>query len=115
MIVYKEKNMKGLKYFVSFVIGAGIGAGITYKVFEKKFEDKAQKEIESVRELYLNREPAHEVIPEEEKSIQAEKAKNKPDILEYATELAQKEGYVNYAESSTPVKKKKSKKEMSES
>lgn len=83
--------------FALFVIGAGIGSVTTWLLIKKKYEQLTQEEIDSVKEVFLNRKP----IIDDSESIDdiqepQKKAKDKPDIIEYTKKLKE-EGYINYS------------------
>lgn len=83
--------------FMMFIFGAGIGSAIAWVYAKKKYELIAREEIESVREILGKRESfAYEKSNDADKEFKAAKAKEKPDILEYATKLKDN-GYVNYS------------------
>ena len=83
--------------FALFVIGAGIGSVATWLLIKKKYEQLTQEEIDSVKEVFLNRKPvidnseSIDVVPEKQK-----KPKDKPDITEYTKKLKE-EGYIYYS------------------
>lgn len=45
----------GLKYFLTFSLGAAIGSVITWKLVKTKYEQIAQEEIDSVKEVFSRR------------------------------------------------------------
>lgn len=83
--------------FALFVIGAGIGSVTTWLLIKKKYEQLTQEEIDSVKEVFLNRKP----IIDDSESIDdiqepQKKTEDKPDIIEYTKKLKE-EGYINYS------------------
>ena len=88
-----------IKNLFAFALGAGIGSVVTWKLVKTKYEQRVQEEIDSVKEVFAKRQT--EV---EESRSKAEVAKDKPNIMEYASKL-QKEGYTDY---SAPSKKEDS-------
>lgn len=91
--------------FALFVIGAGIGSVTTWLLIKKKYEQLTQEEIDSVKEVFLNRKP----IIDDSESIDdiqepQKKTEDKPDIIEYTKKLKE-EGYINYS-NVVPEKKK---------
>lgn len=85
--------------FITFAIGAVAGAAASWYFAKKKYELIAQEEIKSVKDVFAKRieaispEPSKNVSDAEEK---AERAKDKPGIIEYASKLND-EGYTNYS------------------
>lgn len=83
--------------FALFVIGAGIGSVATWLLIKKKYEQLTQEEIDSVKEVFLNRKPvidnSESIDDVQEKQ---KKPKDKPDITEYTKKLKE-EGYINYS------------------
>ncbi len=85
----------------AFLLGMGIGSYVTYMYIKDMYADIAQEEIDSVKEAYaekmnnLNKND----ISDNEKKERADKAKNKPDIAEYAAKLKDS-GYTNYSDMS---------------
>lgn len=90
--------MNEVKIFLAFVAGAGIGSAVTYKLVKDKFQKKANEDIEAIRELYSEKKPDEKIEENIPQSTEAEKAKNKPDIMEYASKLKES-GYVDYSRS----------------
>lgn len=79
---------KGL-YFMTFTAGIVIGSIMTWRYLKKKYEQIAQEEIDSVKEVFAQKEAVR--IGEKEISglndgirMAADQAKEKPDISEYA-------------------------------
>lgn len=83
----------------SFLLGMGIGAYVTYMYVKDMYAEIAQEEINSVKEAYIKKAKnlQKDVITEDEKKEKVDKAKNKPDISEYAAKLKES-GYINYSE-----------------
>ena len=83
----------------SFLLGMGIGAYVTYMYVKDMYAEIAQEEINSVKEAYVKKAKnlKRDDITEDEKKEKADKAKNKPDISEYAAKLKES-GYTNYSE-----------------
>lgn len=85
----------------SFLLGMGVGAYVTYVYIKDMYAAIVQEEIDSVKEAYAEKAKSiqKENITEDEKKKKADKAKNKPDISEYAAKLKES-GYTNYSEMS---------------
>lgn len=83
----------------SFLLGMGIGAYVTYMYVKDMYAEIAQEEINSVKEAYIKKTKnlQKDVITEDENKEKVDKAKNKPDISEYAVKLKES-GYTNYSE-----------------
>lgn len=96
--------MNKLYILGSFVLGAAAGAGTAWYILKDKYERLAQEEIEEVREHYyikmkadkLQEETYSKPDPVESPSDISERAKNKPDITEYAKKLSEMD-YTNYS------------------
>jgi len=73
--------------FMIFIFGAAIGSVVTWQYTKKKYEQIAQEEIDSVKETFSKLKA---------KNKDAERAKDKPSIMEYAAKL-RKQGYINYS------------------
>jgi len=87
---------------VSFLSGAAVSGLATWFVAKKKYEKIAQDEIDSVKEHFtvpktLKKESVEEIKKKSE-NVLANKAKNKPDIMEYEKQLKDNK-YVNYSKS----------------
>lgn len=85
--------------FFAFIIGAAVGVAVTWQYTKQKYEQIAQEEIDSVKRAFA---PKRNDEGEDVK-IKAARAKEKPDILEYAAKL-QQSGYVNYSDGEKPMK-----------
>ena len=100
--------MKKFGFVISFAIGAAIGSVATWKFVKDKYEQIAQEEIDSVKEVYSKREATKKTESEEkEKEVRekADLAKDKPDIMEFASKIAQEEGYINYGDTKEQAEK----------
>ena len=86
-------------FSLAFIIGAATGSVVTWYLLKDKYEALAQKEIDSVKEVFLRRE--QELKDQSVKKTVAEGIKDadkeKPDLKEYAERL-KKEGYTRYAD-----------------
>lgn len=82
--------------FVAFIIGVTVGSAVTWKFIDSKYKQIAQDEIDSVKEVFAKR--SAELVKEPERSgqhpwgsdearIKADDAKEKPNIVNYATVL----------------------------
>ena len=69
------------KMLIGFCVGGVIGGSVTYFLLKKKFDSRIDAEIQSVKELYSNKE-------KEQKKL--EDAVNRNDIKNTATEVANK-------------------------
>lgn len=79
---------------VIFLSGVAAGAAISWKYFESKYKKIAQEEIDSVKEVYSNREKKQK----EEKKIEhveaiVEKQKLKEEDMEEAKSIISESGY----------------------
>lgn len=91
--------------FMMFIVGAAVGSIVTWRYVEKKYEQIAQKEIDSVKEVFAKRE--QKPTEDEDADVIREKAfnaKEKPNIIEYAAKL-QEQGYTNYADIEPEINK----------
>lgn len=79
---------------MSFVLGAAVGSVVTWQYVKNKYEQIAQEEIDSVKEVFLKRDP--DVTVEVKEADVRNRKEEKPGVVEYAARL-QKEGYTNYA------------------
>ena len=99
------------KVFI-FAAGAAIGSVVTWKLLKTKYEQLAQEEIESVIEVFSNRQSdddtEHAVEDEPDTEVTTKEIKEKPDLREYAAKLAEK-NYTNYADVSTVQEKEEKK------
>ena len=98
----KMKNI--IKDMFIFAAGAAIGVVATKKFFQTKYEQIAKEEIESVKDVYTYKKPdvdedesSDEDEPEPSQKELANKAINKPNVMEYA-DILKKEGYVRYSD-----------------
>lgn len=80
---------------LAFILGAASGSAVTWYSVKKKYEEIAQREIDSVKEVFANREK------ERNKDVVAknvtEDKKEKPELKEYAAKL-HRQGYTKYSE-----------------
>lgn len=76
-----------IKNLFIFVSGAAIGSIVTWQFVKTKYEQLAQEEIDSVKETFSKREEAR---------TKADEAKEKPNLMEYASKL-QENGYSKYS------------------
>lgn len=83
---------------LSFIGGAAIGGFVVWKVLEPKYKKIADEEIASVKERFTIpiKKPDNKDEKNNDEKVVAEKAKNKPNIAEYAKKLGQN-GYVDYS------------------
>ena len=87
--------------FVAFALGAAIGSVATWYVVKTKYERIAQEEIDSVKEVFSNRETSFAPIAETKNvdgnDISKKDVKNdKDDIMAYSRKLND-EGYTDYS------------------
>lgn len=104
-------------YLATFVAGAAVGSVATWFVVKKKYEKIAQDEIDSVKEVFARKEfdsqvkemtkAGEEVVKGLNDGIRqvAEQAKDKPDLVQYAT-MVQKYGGTVGEEKEAPMKEK---------
>lgn len=79
-----------------FITGAALGSAVTWKILKDKYEQIAQDEIDSVKEVFANKENKK---TEEEKVVAEESEhSDKPDLMDYAAKLREN-GYTNYSNS----------------
>lgn len=93
--------------FIIFALGAAVGSVGTWYYVKKKYEQYANEEIASVKSRYAN---AYEKPVEKTEEIEASqevanKAKEKPSVVEYARKLSE-EGYFDYSEVSSSDQEK---------
>lgn len=88
---------------VTFAIGATIGSAVTWYFVKTKYEQIAQEEIDSVKDVFSKKHGddfnKHNTCISNDDHISEKKAaqaREKPDIIEYATTL-KNEGYTNYS------------------
>lgn len=81
--------------FTMFILGAAVGYIVTWKYFEKKYEQIAQDEIDSVKEVFSKREI--DISDDEDSKTKAERAKEKPSVVEYAARLREQGYTTNYS------------------
>ncbi len=87
--------------FAMFMTGLTLGATSTWFCVKKRYEQIAQEEIDSVKATFAERKPdiCHnklEKATNDANKEKADRAKLKPDLIDYATKLVE-EGYTNYA------------------
>jgi hypothetical protein len=86
--------------FMIFIFGAAVGSVVTWQYTKKKYEQIAQEEIDSVKETFskLKEVKSKDNESEENNNVRTivERAKDKPNIVEYAAKL-RKQGYTNYS------------------
>lgn len=82
---------------LTFATGAAIGSVATWKFLKTKYEQITREEIESMKEYY-SRKYDTENIEESETSVVAN-MQDKPDLMEYAAQIAKEHGYTNYSKS----------------
>lgn len=83
--------------FTMFVLGLSVGSIVTWRYIDKKYEQIAQDEINSVKEVFSKRETSLTENDSDDARIKANRAKEKPGIVEYASRL-QEQGYTNYSD-----------------
>ena len=74
-----------VKIVLSFIAGAAVGTAITWKFTKEKYEQIAQEEIDSVKEVFLNRTTTKEAVSPKD---------DEPNVIEYANKLMTN-GYTN--------------------
>lgn len=75
---------KGL-YFMMCIAGAAISSAVTWCCAKKKYEKIVQEEINSVKEVFAKKERVSQAKMTVDVRQTADQAKEKPDILEYAS------------------------------
>lgn len=89
--------MSKVTNFVMFAMGAVVGSVITWHCVKKKYEQIAQEEIDSVKAVFMKKDPDMEVtVSETPHQAEPRKVEEKPSISEYAA-LLKNEGYTNYS------------------
>lgn len=89
--------MSKVTNFVIFAMGAAVGSVITWQYVKKKYEQIAQEEIDSVKAVFMKKDPDMEVtVSETPHQAEPRKVEEKPSISEYAA-LLKNEGYTNYS------------------
>ena len=104
--------MSKMSNLMIFVAGVAVGSAATWHYVKQKYEQIAQEEIDSVKEVFSKKEEVTVDSSSNDSRSMAEKAKDKPSIVEYAAKLHE-EGYTNYSTNKTEeVKKEVIDKEM---
>lgn len=106
--------MSSLSNIIFFGVGAVVGAAASWYITRKIYMERSQMEIESVKEAFAGASPPatkknelpHSDTPPIDTTSElqrqaAEKAKSKPDIIQYAAQMT-KEDYHDYKDISTP-------------
>lgn len=89
--------MSKVTNFVMFAMGTAVGSVITWHCVKKKYEQIAQEEIDSVKAVFMKKDPDMEVtVSETPHQAEPRKVEEKPIISEYAA-LLKNEGYTNYS------------------
>jgi len=86
--------------FMMFIFGAAVGSVVTWQYIKKKYERIAQEEINSVKETFSKLEvKSKDNESEENNNVRTivERAKDKPNVVEYAAWLRRR-GYTNYSD-----------------
>lgn len=95
--------------FVTFTVGAAIGVASSWYICKKKYEQIAQEEIDSVKEVFSKKAVDISEVPVEDYvKAKAAQAKEKPNIMDYASKLND-EGYINYSNTEMPLPEAESK------
>lgn len=94
---------KGLACVIAFSLGAAIGSVATWKVIKTKYEQIAREEIESVKEVYSEKEdsPVIEEL-EEPVDLEAEAAEILKKEKEEYEDSVKREGYTDYSSITNP-------------
>lgn len=82
---------------IIFLLGATAGSAVTWYLLKNKYEKIAQEEIDSVKQTYSKPRVIVNDKTESQRRAAAESAKEKPDIMEYATRVSDS-GYISYSE-----------------
>ena len=89
--------MSKVTNFVMFAMGAAVGSVVTWQYVKKKYEQIAQEEIDSVKAVFMKKDPDMEVtVSETPHQAELRKVEEKPSISEYAKKK-KNEGYTNYS------------------
>lgn len=100
-----------LASFIIFLAGTAVGSAITWRYIQKKYEQIAQEEIDSVKDVFSQRqESADPRDSNEETNMGANPATEKPGIAEYVAKIHEQQYITDY--SSIGDKKKEKKKLM---
>ena len=89
-----------ITYFILFATGVAIGSIATWQYVKKKYEQIAQEEIESVKEVFSNREKNSK--EENADAVAGINHREKPDINEYASKV-RKMNYSGFSEKDDEV------------
>ena len=76
----------GVKYFVTFVLGAAAGSVAAWKLLESKYKQMAKEEIEEVREYYHQKNVETEGEPDTDHSKECTDVEKYQDIIKVYTE-----------------------------
>ena len=86
---------------VVFAVGAAFGSAVTWKFVKTKYEKIAQEEINSVKEVFSNRQSEPTEDDTENEVVEEEQIVGQLDIRGYAEKL-QDMNYVDYSSNSKP-------------
>ncbi|MBP5597972.1 MAG: hypothetical protein J6Y02_21570 [Pseudobutyrivibrio sp.] len=89
-------NNTVISSILSFIGGAAISGFVVWRILEPKYKKIADEEIASVKEKFTVPKPEPKKEEAKDEKTVAEKAKNKPNIAEYAKKLKET-GYVDYS------------------
>lgn len=96
----------GIKNLFIFASGITIGSLVTWKLIRTKYEQIARDEIDSVRDMYHQKELIYMSRCSSEQKAKAEEAKDKPNISEYVSKM-QDCGYTDYSTASAKEEEQK--------
>ena len=82
-----------LSKIIIFAAGACVGSAVTWKLVKNKYERIAQEEIDSVKEVFSQREIEHS---EPKEKIATNMKVEKPNLKEYVAKI-QEENYAEYS------------------
>ena len=94
--------MSKFGYVAAFAIGCGLGSAVTLYLVKDKYARLAEDEIESVREVYSDKDKTSIHEPIKEHYTNPREYANKPDIMEYAKKLGDS-GYMDYSKPGAPM------------
>ena len=87
---------KKTTFIFAFILGAASGSAVTWYSVKKKYEEIAQREIDSVKEVFAKKREKEQNKDVVAKNVTEDK-KEKPELKEYAAKL-HRQGYTKYSE-----------------
>ena len=87
---------KKTTFIFAFILGAASGSAVTWYSVKKKYEEIAQREIDSVKEVFAKKREKEQNKDVVAKNVTEDK-KEKPELKEYVAKL-HRQGYTKYSE-----------------